>query len=90
MRVGTFSPPDSPPLAGPDDPRILHRELAAYETIEPVTRIVPLLERRYGRRFRYLRTDDALMYLLGDDLGAADRLKNALGKHLPPSGREDT
>lgn len=77
-----------PPLEGPNDPRIIHKELAAYETIEPVTRLVPLLEQRYGDRFRYLRTNGAELYLLGDDLSASSRLERALGKHLAASQAE--
>lgn len=73
-----------PPLTGPEDPRILHKELAAYATTEPVSRIVPLLELKYGDRFRYLRVTGALLYLLGDDLSADRNLMSALGRHRAP------
>lgn len=73
-----------PYLSGADDPRIVHSELAAFETIEPVERLVPLLEERYGSRFRYLRVAPAALYLFGDDLSLPGLCRNALGAHLAP------
>ncbi|MFM2437764.1 MAG: hypothetical protein RLZ55_575 [Actinomycetota bacterium] len=69
-----------------NDPRIIHAELAAYETIEPVERIVALLENKYGARFRYLSTRGSDVWLLGDDIGYSE-LTQTLGAHAAPDRR---
>lgn len=61
--------------------RELYREPAGWEDLGLVERLVPLLEERYGERFRWLDPRRAELYLLGDKLGHASTLSRLLGSH---------
>lgn len=65
------------------DPSVIHVELAAWENPEPAGRIARLLEQRYGARFRYLDPWPATLYLCGDVISHASRIKAELGRHAP-------
>jgi hypothetical protein len=67
-----------------DDPRVIHTECCYYEDPEPVQRLVCILQARYGSRFRYLRTDPAMLYLEGDDTSAYHEVDEWLGAHKAP------
>lgn len=56
--------------------QVLWRELAYWEGIDRFARVAEVLHRRYGDRLRRLEpTSTSRMYLLGDDLGAHQRVE---------------